>query len=193
MPDTKPTMTAAGRTLLEPIEQVVREHYSYVRRLALTILDDAAEAEDAAQETFIAANRTHSGFRGDSSYRTWLTRITVNHCRGRLRQRRRRQALLRLLGQVKLAAAADTSVESAAAQQAADRHLWQAVDQLDEKHRLPLLLHYVQGLPVPEIAQVLEIPAGTIYSRLFYARQKLQEVLGFPENREEVGDGALAR
>ena len=74
------------------IEHLVREHYSYIHRLALSILDDPHEADDAAQETFIAASRNLAGFRGDASPRTWLTAITVNACRGRLRKRKARQA-----------------------------------------------------------------------------------------------------
>ena len=63
-------------------EHLVREHYPYIRRLSLSILDDgspdpAAEADDAAQETFITAYRALTGFRGQSSLKTWLTSIAV--------------------------------------------------------------------------------------------------------------------
>src|SRR3989304_7444732 len=79
----------------QALETLVGEYYPYIRRLALTILDDGragagADAEDAAQETFITAHRTLAGFRGDASLKTWLTSIAVNACRARLRKGRRR-------------------------------------------------------------------------------------------------------
>ena len=163
-------------------ERLVREQYPYIRRLALSILDDggpdpAAEAEDAAQETFITAYRALAGFRGGSSLKTWLTAIAVNTCRGRLRKRKLRQALhttLTVLHRAERLA----SPEEAAAQNEADRMLWQAVDSLDEKHRLPVILRYVHQLTVPEIAVSLGTSEGTVHSRLHYARKTLQDRLG---------------
>ena len=72
-------------------------------------------------------------------------------------------------------------------QREADRQLWQAVDALDDKHRLVVILRYVHELSTAEIAAALDISQGTVHSRLFYARQRLQEWLGVPE---EVADGA---
>jgi RNA polymerase sigma-70 factor (ECF subfamily) len=155
------------------IEHLVREHYSYIHRLALSILDDPHDADDAAQETFIAANRSLSSFRQDASPRTWLTAITVNACRGRLRKRKARQGLQNVLQALHLAQPYHPSPEEAAIQQDAHRSLRQAVAALDEKHRLPILLRYVHQLSVPEIAAALQTNPGTIYSRLHYARRML--------------------
>ena len=109
------------------IEGLVREHYSYIQRLALSILDDAQEAEDAAQETFIAANRSLPGFRGEASPRTWLTAITVNACRGRLRKRKARQGLHNALQALHLAQRQTDTIEEAAIRKEAQRDLRQAV------------------------------------------------------------------
>ena len=155
------------------IEHLVREHYGYIQRLALSILENPHEAEDATQETFIAANRSLDRFRGDSSPRTWLTAITVNACRGRLRKRKARLGLQNVLQAVHLAQSQPVSPEEAAIQQDAQRALRQAVTALDEKHRLPILLRYVHQLSVPEIAAALQTNPGTIYSRLHYARHML--------------------
>jgi RNA polymerase sigma-70 factor (ECF subfamily) len=163
-------------------ERLVREHYPYIRRLALSILDDgspdpAAEAEDAAQETFITAYRALPGFRGGASLKTWLTAIAVNTCRGRLRKRKLRQALhVTLTGLHRSERLA--SPEEAAAQNETHRQLWQAVDSLDEKHRLPVILRYVHQLTVPEIAASLGTNEGTVHSRLHYARKTLLDRLG---------------
>ena len=87
------------------LETMIREFYPYVQRLALTILDDGstsmqeteAEADDAAQDTFLAASRALPNFRGDASLKTWLTTITVNQCRNRLRKRKTRHRLQTLI------------------------------------------------------------------------------------------------
>ena len=79
------------------IEQLLQEYYPYIRRLALSILDDPHEAEDVAQETFIAAHRSLAGFRGESIPKTWLTSIAINRSLGRLRKRKLRQVLVTAL------------------------------------------------------------------------------------------------
>jgi RNA polymerase sigma-70 factor (ECF subfamily) len=176
------------------LEGLVREHYAYIRRLALTILDDGgaeagAEAEDAAQETFITAYRALAGFRGGSSLKTWLTAIAVNTCRARLRRRKLRQALHSTLQGLHLSQRL-ASPEETASQNEAQRLLWQTVDSLDEKHRLPVILRYVHELTVPEIAASLRTNEGTIHSRLHYARKTLLERLG--PWQEELPDEPFA-
>jgi RNA polymerase sigma-70 factor (ECF subfamily) len=172
------------------IETLVGEYYAYIRRLALTILDDGspeavAEADDAAQETFITAQRALAGFRGRASLKTWLTAIAVNTCRARLRKRKLRQTLQSTLRGLHLAQRL-ASPEETAVQNETRRHLWQAVDSLDEKHRLPVILRYVHELTVPEIAASLGTNDGTIHSRLHYARKALLDRLG--SGYEEVLD-----
>ena len=63
------------------IDHLVAAHYGYIHRLAVSILDDLNEAEDAAQDTFIAASRSLSAFRAEADPKTWLTAIAVNACR----------------------------------------------------------------------------------------------------------------
>jgi RNA polymerase sigma-70 factor (ECF subfamily) len=178
----------------QALEILVREHYAYIRRLALTILDDgsaeaSADADDAAQETFITAHRALAGFRGSASLKTWLTTIAVNACRARLRKRKLRRVLQSTLTGLHLARQV-SSPEEAAAQNEAHRHLWQAVDSLDEKHRLPVILRYMHEMTVPEIAASLSTNEGTIYSRLHYARKALLDRLS--PGYEEVPDDPFA-
>ena len=82
------------------------------------------------------------------------------------------------------------SPEEAAAQNEAHRQLWQAVDSLDEKHRLPVILRYVHELTVAEIAASLGTNEGTIHSRLHYARKALLDRLG--PGHEEAPDEPFA-
>jgi RNA polymerase sigma-70 factor (ECF subfamily) len=92
-------MRAFDRTLSQDgaenidIDCLVQEYYPYIRRLALSILNDPHEAEDATQETFIAAHHSLAEYRGHSQVKTWLTAIAVNACRSRLRKRKVRQTL----------------------------------------------------------------------------------------------------
>jgi len=170
------------------LESLVHEHYPYIRRLALTILDNAstedaeAEAEDAAQDTFLAASRALPDFRGDASLKTWLTTIAVNQCRARLRKRRTRQRLQSLLHNLQSLISNLESPEESALKSDTHHRLWAAVDALDEKHRLPVLLRYVHELPVPEIAAALGLPEGTVHSRLHHARARLKEALALNGN-----------
>jgi len=171
------------------IDTLIAAYYSYVRRLALSILDDPHEADDAAQDTFIAACRAFSSYRGEANPKTWLTAITVNTCRSRLRKRKMRQALQFALQALHLASAnSQPSLEKAALEHEANLRIWRAVDDLDEKHRLVVVLHYVHELPVPEIAEILNTNIGTVYSRLHYARHQLQARLGSPHPQAEVSD-----
>jgi len=170
------------------IERLMQAYYPYIRRLALSILDDESEADDAAQETFIAACRSLESFRGEASPRTWLTRIAINSCRGRLRKRKVLQTLQSTLQNLHLLRTAPVSPEENALQNESDRRLWQAVDQLDEKHRLALILRYVHELTVPEIAAALDTNAGTVHSRLHYARKWLHAELGSLLTLKEASD-----
>lgn len=171
------------------IELLVRASYPAVYHLAVSILNDPHEAEDAAQESLMAAVASLNRFRGDSSFKTWLYAITINTCRGMLRKRRVRNSVQTALRLVMHSASTPTP-EDLASQSDSDRRLWVAVDLLDDKHRMPIVLRYVHDLPVQEIAEILEISEGTVHSRLHYAREKLQKLLTREDaprsHREEV-------
>lgn len=170
------------------VDRLVREFYPYIHRLALSILDDVHEADDVAQETFIAAHRFLAGFRNESNPKTWLTAIAINASRGRLRKRNARQALLNTLHALHLLKNLPATPEQAAIQSEADQCIREAVDRLDEKHRIPLILRYVHELTVPEIAQILHLSQGTVHSRLHYARKHLHATLEHLNPHEKVPD-----
>lgn len=155
-----------------PLETLVHEHRAYLFRLCLSILNEPDEAEDVTQETFVAALLGINQFRGEAHIRTWLSAIAINHCREALRKRKTRQTLHTVLQNLHLqntpALPEDTYLQNES-----QRQLWDAVNALDEKHRLPVILHYAHNLPAPEIAQILSLSEGTVYSRLHYARKQL--------------------
>jgi RNA polymerase sigma-70 factor (ECF subfamily) len=158
------------------IESFVETYQQDVYRLALSILDDSNEADDATQEALLAALRGLDSFHGASSVKTWLFSITANICRTRLQRRKRSQRLRQILGGI-LRVQSVPSVEENAIDDESDEALWRAIHSMDEKHRLPIVLRYYHNLSVTEIANILQIPEGTVHSRLNTARRQLHEVL----------------
>src|SRR5258707_14456119 len=114
----------------EAVSWLVKDNQAAIFRLGLSILDDPAEADEATQETFLAALRSLGSYRGGASLRTWLFAIAINVCRGRIRQRRSwRRVQAVLLG----ALAGDNPAEqpeAVSAQHEQENAVWQAVQAL---------------------------------------------------------------
>ncbi len=160
------------------IEALVQTHQQAIYRLAVSILDDPAEADEATQETFLAALRALPSYRGDAAFNTWLYRIAVNVSRGRLRKGRTWQRLKDVLQAAwRLHGEAAEHPEAAVTRHETQAAVWRAVQALGEKHRLPIILRYYHALSVAEIAQVLELNEGTVHSRLSVARDRLRWAL----------------
>ncbi len=153
--------------MADPLEQVFREHYQSVYRLALSLSGNHADAEDIAQEAFVAIMRALPKFRGDAKLSTWIYRITL---RIGTRWLARRGTVANLP-----ATLTDTS---AAADASIPIDLINALRKLPINLRTVVLLVAVEGLSHDEAAEVLAIPVGTIASRLHYARKRLVELLG---------------
>jgi RNA polymerase sigma-70 factor (ECF subfamily) len=158
-------------------EILVEQHYAYLYRLAASILDDPAEADDAVQETILRALAHWQQIPSARERRGWLTVLAVNHCRDRLRRRKTRQAVTRIL-QTLQHPGASTTVEDQVMQNQHRSELQLALQGLDEKHRLPVILRFGHGMNAGEIARALNISEGTVYSRLHYAIRKLRQELG---------------
>jgi RNA polymerase sigma-70 factor (ECF subfamily) len=162
----------------DAIQALVQSHQAAVYRLALTILDDPVEAEEAAQDAFIRALNALETYRGDAQFKSWLFSITINLCRQRLKKRKAKELLLgRLQSLFRLKGEGPAHPEEVLIRREAKTALWKAVEALGEKHRLPLILYYQHELSVAEIAQVLELRPGTVLSRLYTARERLRAAL----------------
>ncbi len=172
-----------GQVDRQLLAQSLLDHYfAPVHRLALSILADEAEADDVAQETFITALRRLDRYDPQTNLKAWLSTIAVNLSRDRLRRRKARQRWSDLWhGAQRHPGERARDVEDGQLARAATAALWSAVNALDEKHRLPVILRYANGYAVREIAAVLQVPEGTIHSRLHHACRKLAVALGEPD------------
>ncbi len=152
-------------------EQFVTEHYPRIYRLLRHLTGRVEDAEDLTQQTFVKAWQALGTFKGESSLATWLHRIAYHEYTHYLRSRR---------DHAPLDDAADVPDDHAARELEAVL-VRRALAQLSSEHRETFLLYHVQGLSVPEVAAVLDVPAGTVKSRLFTARQRLREMLSEPK------------
>jgi RNA polymerase sigma-70 factor (ECF subfamily) len=157
------------------IETLVDEFYGYVFRLALSIVHDPDEAEDAVQETFITAFLKLDQYQSGSNIKAWISAIVVNICRNQLRKQKRRNTRQMVWHTIQSLTGSSDSPENAAIRMEEDSQLFSALNALGEKHRLPLILRFVHGLPVREIADIMELKPGTVHSRLHYGIKKLQK------------------
>ncbi len=164
----------ARRGDVEAFEVLVRDGMPVVHRRALAILGDEADARDAAQETFIAAWRELPRLRDAARYDAWLARIALNACRMAIRRRGR----VREIPADGLAGLRIGDDGSNGAASAADRDaIRRAFRRLPVEQRALLVLHHVEGRSVDELAAVLDVPGGTVKSRLHAARSALDIAL----------------
>ncbi|MCE5327712.1 MAG: sigma-70 family RNA polymerase sigma factor [Planctomycetaceae bacterium] len=150
---------------------LVARHGLYLYRLAVRLLGNASDAEDAVQETLAGAHRGLKSFGERSSVKTWLTRILVRQSARQL-QRRTRRAVVPLQ-HAQAAPLADSASEGSDVRM----DVQAAIEALGGDHRTVIVLRELEGLSYEEISQVLEIPPGTVESRLFRARRQLQDLL----------------
>jgi RNA polymerase sigma-70 factor (ECF subfamily) len=162
-------------------EQLMRQYNRRLYRLARAALRDDAEAEDALQDAYIAAYRSLDRFRGDSTLSTWLSRLVLNECFGRLRRGARRQKVIPMVSptqEMDAVAEEESELPDQVLARAQMRTLLERkLDTLPEAFRLVFVLRSVEELSVEETAQTLGIPEATVRSRYFRAKGLLREAL----------------
>ncbi|MBA3322419.1 MAG: sigma-70 family RNA polymerase sigma factor [Pyrinomonadaceae bacterium] len=170
-------------------EHLVNDHTSEIYALLYRLTEDAEEARDLTQETFLQAFRHISHFRGDADLRTWLYRIAVNQARNRWRwwKRRRRNVTVSLdapldgadelsLGS-RLADERGPSPEQQTLARERERAIMSALRSLARPYREAIVLRDVEGLSYEEVAAALDISVGTVKSRLSRGRLELRKRL----------------
>lgn len=166
-------------------DALVTRYRGRVYAMTYHLIQNETEAWDLAQEAFIKAWKALPGFKSDSSFYTWLYRIAHNVSYDWLRKKKiaAEGEFDDTHGNQAIAAGAETAPqgdpapdEAIAHAELGERIRW-AVNQLSPDHRQAILLKEVEGLRYQEIADVMGCSLGTVMSRLFYARKKLQELL----------------
>lgn len=160
-------------TPVEHLEDLVREHLDAVYRVAFSVVRDSALAEDVSQDAILKAWQALPTFRGDSSLRSWLLRITHNTAISTLRRRREEVRDPRLLPEQPALSTTETRVVDRASIDAFE----EALDDLDELSRSIVVLREIEGLSYDEIAEVLDVAMPTVKTRLLRARRVLAAAL----------------
>jgi len=165
------SLQKGGRPFRESLRMTAEEFTVQIMDMKKTlyhvscgILRSEADREDAVQECICKAWEKRDSLKSAGAFRAWVTRILINECYDICR----RGSKIVLLDEM----------PEAVAPESGDRELRDAVMGLDEIYRMPILLFYVEGFSIREISRILQIPEGTVKSRLFAGRGKLREVLG---------------
>lgn len=162
-------------------ELLMRRHNRRLYRIARTALRNSTEAEDALQDSYLLAYQSLHQFRGDAAVSTWLSRLVLNECLGRLRRHKRRHNVVPIVNApTELDSVAES--ENALPEQIASRAQFRALvesklDQLPQDFRITFVLRSIVELSVEETAQILGIPEATVRSRHFRAKSLLRESL----------------
>lgn len=163
-----------GPTPADELESLVREHLDAVYRVAFSVVRDSALAEDVAQDSILKAWNALPTFRGESTLRSWLLRITHNTAISTLRRRREEVRDPALLPEL---ATTSSTTSSTTERQVVNRlsiaAFEEALDKLDDLSRAIVVLREIEGLSYDEIADIVEVPLPTVKTRLLRARRIL--------------------
>ncbi|MFY9557838.1 MAG: sigma-70 family RNA polymerase sigma factor [Blastocatellia bacterium] len=169
---------------LAAFEELVAQFERPVYSLCFRLLNDAEEARDAAQETFLKIYRGLGGFRGEAGLKTWIYRIAINQAMNQKRwwRRRRREETISLditrgqsdttIGNMLPASA--SSPEALAISGERERLIVRALDEIKQEFRVALILREIEELSYEEIAETLSISIGTVKSRIARGREELR-------------------
>ena len=197
MVDVDPALVrACQRGEPDALDQLVRATYADVYALCRRMLADADDAADATQEVYVRVLRSVFGFRGESSFGTWLHRITVNVCLTALRRRGKARATGTAATATPFAVPGDFRMDVIAADEAGpeewvERHdLAQrceaALELLPEDARTVVVLRDVEGLSTSEVAKLLGVTDNVVKVRLSRAHAKLRALVEGPPPAEAV-------
>lgn len=153
----------------DAFRSLYQKYQERVWATAFRIVGDRELASDLAQEVFVKAYEELPGFRGESSFSTWLYRIAANHAINKAGEISRRARLNER--------AARERPDAAEASAVLDERVQRALGELSVKLRAVVVLRYLEGLSYEEIAEALDLSVGTVKSRLFLAHENLRPLL----------------
>jgi RNA polymerase sigma-70 factor (ECF subfamily) len=156
---------------------LVERYQEKVRNIIFSIFNDADVVDDIAQEVFIKVYQALRNFRFESSFYTWIYRITVNKCRDELRKKK----VKRFFSFQSFEKTTNLKIENMVTTTFDDENMKGVIEEslkkLPEKFRLPIILKDIDGMSYEEIAEVLECEVGTVKSRLSRGRTMLKDIL----------------
>ncbi|MFM7126680.1 MAG: sigma-70 family RNA polymerase sigma factor [Actinomycetota bacterium] len=162
----------------DSLNDLLREQYPMIRAICWRILNDDSDADDAAQNAAMSIARRIDSFDGRSAVSTWIFRIATNAALDELRRRRRRP---RLVGDEIVSTVVDVSAERALSAVESSDRVTAALARIPEEFRLALVLRDVADLDYEEIGRILDLPGGTVRSRIARGRARLADLLGNPD------------
>ncbi len=176
----------AQRGDLHAYELLVRQYELLAFRAAYLITHDEPEAADAAQDAFLRAYRALHSFKPDQPFRPWLLRIVTNQALNRVKSARRRTHMTERFAQETMTSQDAPAPERVAMEREQNARVLQAVRRLDPDEQTLIALRYFLELPEREVAQTLNVPLGTVKSRLHRALARLREIVQreFPDLHE---------
>lgn len=189
--DEQQLIAEAKRGRVSAYEELVRRYEEVAFRAAYLILNDQADAADAAQEAFIKAYNALARFKDGSPFRPWLVRIVINEARNARKAAQRRGGLAQRYAQRLDLGDAAPSPQSAALGSEQRRLLREALGQLRDREQTVLHLRYFLELSEAEMAEAMGCRPGTVKSRLSRALQRLKAVIhqNYPDLATPVEEG----
>lgn len=164
----------------QALNTLVERYRDRVVSYAYRIVGNAELAQDMAQETFVRVYKGAHTFREGSRFTPWLYKIATNVCISE-RSKAGRDIVTTCSDTLETACGVAAGVEDQVMRTFVSRELCSSISQLTPEHRSVLVMHVYQGLTYVEIGEALDIPTGTVKSRLFYAIRKLREVCQLEE------------
>lgn len=165
-------------------EQLIDGYQHKIFNIALRIVGNYDDASDLAQEVLIRVYKSISAFKEQSSFSTWIYRITTNACLDEIRKRKNRKIIsldeeIKVDdGEMKRQIVSDEPLpEDTAEKRELKKMVNDAISRLSEEHRMAIVLRDIQGFSYEEIARMINCPEGTVKSRISRARQSLKNVL----------------
>jgi RNA polymerase sigma-70 factor (ECF subfamily) len=179
---------------------LVERYQRKVYAVALGMLKDKEEAMDVSQEAFIKVYKYLDHFKGDASFYTWLYRITSNICIDVIRKRAGSggehaefdETMPMDVSETNIGALGSrlgTNPQKSALRRELAEKIQEALAAVPEKHRAILLLREIEGMSYEDLSRTLDIPKGTVMSRLFHARAKVQKILSQYLELDEAKSG----
>ena len=169
--------------------ELITRHERRVYAVCLRVLGNPDDAADAAQDALLAMIRKLDGFRGEAAFTTWLYRVAMNVCYDHLRRAKRRPVLRRDDD----APAPEPALDDHADAVAGAHDVAAALEQVPEDFRVAIVLADVHDLPYDEIAKVLDLPVGTVKSRVHRGRIALAKALGIGAPSEPSDRSATSK